>query len=1058
MLAWISLCHAALAGVLVIDDASSEYRAGPIARYMQDTSGQLSASDVFKNADQSFHTVGSDAFYAKVQTATFWFTFTVRNDSPETSWFLDVAAPLVGIVELYELDEDGSQLSFRGKAGDRVPAAQWDVKYHRPFFQLKIPTAEQRTYFIKVETIASAKLPLRLIPMQLFSSEAQIDKLIYGGFFGMLVGLILYNAALFAITRDVSFFWYVLYSTFFGLVLFASHGYSKQYFWPHFGDTLLRELAIFGSLAVAATVQFARRFLDTPRTTPAGDKCLIAFSSFATAVAFAGYFSSTPKAAYLAMLYAALAVGPFLLFSGVQSLRGGYLPARYYLFSFVFPVLGVGGFTLRSLGVLEANALTVCGIYFGGVLEVIFLSIALADRITQLKNDKAKAMALAYASAKLAADTLAKSEQELEKKVEARGRELEVAQSELSQRYSLNEAVLKALSEMGEGLSIIENGRITFANEAVSKITGYSYPELLAIENFSLLFDPNSRQAIQQEYRARVLQQKHINYKVELHLKKKDGTIIDVSFTIESVQLPDRPLMLVVVLRDITEQTLSETLLKRSEERFRLAVENLPSTFALYDADMRIQFLNARGYAAFNFTGYTEEDVLGKRDDELLPDHITRNFLPALREAVKTRRSKKVECEVPLPHETQTVIVNYIPLLTSTGEIYQVLGITHDITAERRHAKLKLESEEAKFKLILDNLPASVYVKDRSGTYLMVNRSFATMVGLKPFEIVGKTDCDLADSGCVSKEMAEDCGASDLAVWSSGMPVQVEEEVRMDRRRTFITSKFLLENQDDLTLCGISTEITERKLLAIQLREHQTQLAHVDRINTMGEMASGIAHELNQPLSAILSFNQASIRLLDEYEPDLQHVREILTSATHQTQRAGEIIRRLRAFVSKRAPQMTEVDIDSMVSNAIEMDRHEIEERGAVVEQALCTDLPLVFGDAIQIEQVVVNLIRNALDAMEATPDGEKKLVVRTMRVSDSMVQVTVSDTGSGISEDVRTRIFLPFFTTKTYGMGLGLAISTSIVEAHGGKLIATANPAGGTTFAFTVPVAVASR
>jgi C4-dicarboxylate-specific signal transduction histidine kinase len=241
----------------------------------------------------------------------------------------------------------------------------------------------------------------------------------------------------------------------------------------------------------------------------------------------------------------------------------------------------------------------------------------------------------------------------------------------------------------------------------------------------------------------------------------------------------------------------------------------------------------------------------------------------------------------------------------------------------------------------------------------------------------------------------------------------------------------------------------ERTRSEERARHQLAQLAHVSRLATMGEMASGLAHELNQPLCAIVNFTEACAELVNSRQADSGV--KALADVTKQAARAGDVIRRLREFVRRREPEREVVDLNSIVREVMALTnndarRHEIHVRLKLGDRSLT-----VRADPIQIQQVLVNLVRNAFDAMCGTPARKRVLTIRTIRQKEE-VEVLVSDTGSGVPETLREKLFESFFSTKDDGMGMGLSISRSILEAHNGRIWATPNGAHGTTFRFTLP------
>jgi C4-dicarboxylate-specific signal transduction histidine kinase len=253
---------------------------------------------------------------------------------------------------------------------------------------------------------------------------------------------------------------------------------------------------------------------------------------------------------------------------------------------------------------------------------------------------------------------------------------------------------------------------------------------------------------------------------------------------------------------------------------------------------------------------------------------------------------------------------------------------------------------------------------------------------------------------------------------------------------------------------GIATDITDRKRTAEVAREQEERLQRTARLITMGEMASTLAHELNQPLAAIANYCAGSVTRLQSGKGRTEDVLAAMQKASFQAERAGKIIRRVREFVKKSEPQRCAVDLVEVLEDAIgfaDIDAHRTRIR---IHTELEPELPRVYADRIMIEQVLLNLIRNGLDAMAETLPEARELVVRvrTVGADADAVEVAVIDRGHGISEEGRAQLFTPFYTTKAEGMGMGLNICRSIIEFHNGRLLVDANPEGGTIFTFTLP------
>ena len=257
--------------------------------------------------------------------------------------------------------------------------------------------------------------------------------------------------------------------------------------------------------------------------------------------------------------------------------------------------------------------------------------------------------------------------------------------------------------------------------------------------------------------------------------------------------------------------------------------------------------------------------------------------------------------------------------------------------------------------------------------------------------------------------------------------------------------------EEERYFVGLVRDLTIRQMTEARLQELQSELVHISRLTTMGNMASALAHELNQPLSAIANYMKGARRLVDQGMADPKRVGEALDKAAEQALRAGDIIRRLRDFVSHGSTDRRAEPLVKMIEEASALAMVGASEKGVRLRLDLQADLDMVLADRVEIQQVLVNLVRNAIEAMSGAP--QRDLLITTRRHGSDMVVVSVADTGSGLSPEVAENLFKPFLTTKTQGMGVGLSISRTIVEAHGGEIWAENGAAGGAVFSFTLPL-----
>jgi two-component system sensor kinase FixL len=359
---------------------------------------------------------------------------------------------------------------------------------------------------------------------------------------------------------------------------------------------------------------------------------------------------------------------------------------------------------------------------------------------------------------------------------------------------------------------------------------------------------------------------------------------------------------------------------------------------------------------------------------------------------------------------------------------------------------------EAHLRSILATVPDAMVVIDEVGSILSFSAAAEKMFGYAESEVVGENvkmlmpnpDRDRHDQYLINylttgKRKIIGIGRVTTAQHRDGSTFPIElaiGEAWSGGRRIFT---------------GFIRDLTERQQTLLRLQDLQSELAHVGRVSEMGTLASSLAHELNQPLTATTNYLKAAQRLLDAAEPDLARIRQALSLASQQTLRSGEIIRRLRAFVTRGTVSRQPENVAKLIEEASALALVGAKERGIDVHLNTGPDLPRVVADRVQIQQVLLNLIRNAVEAMESSPT---RLLTIDTGMMDCKVVIAVADTGSGIAPAIEAQLFQPFVTTKREGMGIGLSVCRTIVEAHGGRLWAEPNPDQGTTFRFTLPAA----
>ncbi|WP_407184589.1 sensor protein FixL [Bradyrhizobium centrosematis] len=385
------------------------------------------------------------------------------------------------------------------------------------------------------------------------------------------------------------------------------------------------------------------------------------------------------------------------------------------------------------------------------------------------------------------------------------------------------------------------------------------------------------------------------------------------------------------------------------------------------------------------------------------------------------------------------------------GVARHLSGIFLDVDEEKQ-VEEALRTRESHLRSILQTIPDAMIVIDGHGIMQLFSTAAERLFGWSEHEAIGQNVSILMpepDRTRHDSYIARYRTTNDPHIIGIGRIVT-------GKRRDGTTFPMHLsigemESGGEPYFTGFVRDLTEHQQTQARLQELQSELVHVSRLTAMGEMASALAHELNQPLAAISNYMKGSRRLLaGSSDPNTPKVENALDRAAEQALRAGQIIRRLRDFVSRGESEKRVESLSKLIEEAGALGLAGAREQNVQLRFSLDPDADLVLADRVQIQQVLVNLFRNALEAMAQSP--RRELVVANTRVADDMIEVEVSDTGSGFRDDVIPNLFQTFFTTKDTGMGVGLSISRSIIEAHGGRMWAESNAAGGATFRFTLP------
>jgi two-component system sensor kinase FixL len=354
---------------------------------------------------------------------------------------------------------------------------------------------------------------------------------------------------------------------------------------------------------------------------------------------------------------------------------------------------------------------------------------------------------------------------------------------------------------------------------------------------------------------------------------------------------------------------------------------------------------------------------------------------------------------------------------------------------------------------LLDAAVDAVVVIDNRGRIETFNRAAEQLFGFNATEVLGQNVNVLMPE---PDRSAHDGYLHRYQTTGEARIIGIGREVQARRRDGSVFPASLavgrVAGADPPRFVGFIRDISERIAAERAAVQAQDRLTHVARLSTMGEMAAGLAHEINQPLAAITTYAQACQRLLaGSEEPDSEELREALAQISRQALRAGEVIRRLRAFVANRAVQREPIGCNRLIEDLVALARPDLRAHDVQLNLEVEPDLPELMADAVQLQQVLINLFRNAIDATLQSDTAVREITLRAIATSGG-VEISVHDHGPGVEPGALDNLFNPFFTTKAHGTGLGLAISRTIVQSHGGKLAHRAEPGGGACFYFTLP------
>jgi two-component system, LuxR family, sensor kinase FixL len=368
------------------------------------------------------------------------------------------------------------------------------------------------------------------------------------------------------------------------------------------------------------------------------------------------------------------------------------------------------------------------------------------------------------------------------------------------------------------------------------------------------------------------------------------------------------------------------------------------------------------------------------------------------------------------------------------------------LTATRRRA----EEEVHKQASLLDLTHDSVFVRDPNDVITFWNRGAEERYGWSRAEALGQISHRIMQTIFPTPLADIETELARTGHWEGELV-----HTRRDGTQVVVASRWSLQRDERGRPTGVletNNDITEQRRTAAALDQARSELAHVSRVTMLGEITASIAHEVNQPLAAVMMNGNAARRWLAADPPNVDETRQAVQRIIDDANRAGVVIARIRKLLQRGAPERALLDINDVIRETLVFTRNDLERKGVVVHTELRGDLPSIEGDRVQLQQVLVNLILNGADAMEQTPAGSRVLTIRSRRDDSAAVIVEIADHGKGLDPAQHERIFDAFFSTKPGGLGIGLAISRSIIETHGGRIWATPNDGPGLSMAFSLP------
>ena len=625
------------------------------------------------------------------------------------------------------------------------------------------------------------------------------------------------------------------------------------------------------------------------------------------------------------------------------------------------------------------------------------------------------------------------------------GAAIQRQQAEIAIRKS--EELFRTIIESSTDAIIAMDGEwhITIFNQAAEQMFGYKSKTVVG-KPLDILMPEEFRSRHPRRNEEIAARKVAAGAPLEMRGCRKGGKTFPIEISISHSRVGDEPLILCIA-RDISLRKHAEESLRRQAMVF----DNMYDGVIITDPTGRISGWNRGSERIF---GYTEKEILNQSIDRLNPPEHTQRVTANIREIIE--HEERWSGRVPFVRadgSTGVCEAAVVPLLDTDGNDLGRISVNRDIT-ERIKAEEIIRNANERFALAADSAGIGVWDLDLARNELVWDDRMYGLYG------IDKTDATItletwrqlvhSDDRARATEEVEQAIRGEAEFDSEFRVVWPDGNVRYLKAFARIIRD---EHGDAVRMTGINFDVTDLIHAEEEARRRREELARTSRLATVGELATGLAHEMNQPLAAILHFAQGcSRRLRGPTGAESEEILDVLDKISRQAERAATIVRHLYSFARKNDPRIVPTDLNDIVRQSLDFIAHELRIHAVETETRLLSVPPPVLADVTQITQVLLNLLRNGIEAMVTSE--QHALLLETMPAGGDTLQCTVSDTGCGCDEHAFHRLFEAFFTTKANGLGMGLAISRSIIEAHGGRLWATRNLEKGMSFHFTLPIA----